>query len=366
MRASIIVLSWNQLEYTRLCVASILRHTPQPFELIFVDNASSDGTVDFLRTVPNSKLVINSANLGFAGGNNQGLAIAEGDFVVLLNNDAIVTPGWLDALLRPLERDPRLGFAGPRSNYVAGPQVLPDVPYAGLEDLEAFAVQRAAECAGQGSLTGFIVGFCIALRRSVVERIGGLDQRFGNGNYEDNDYCLRALRAGWCGWIADDAFVHHYGHRTFIGAGLDWMASMRRNGKLFSEKWGLQQSDTGPDFSPIPQVINAGFDAGHDYCALPSAVDFTDVTPALAAYFRGVGLLQSGDLQTAVVELQAAVNGADDVADFHNALAAAYFESGQLDPAVREFGRAATLAPHDASIQANLAEAQAFQLQRAA
>src|SRR5581483_6415991 len=117
----IIVLTYNQLEYTRLCVDSLLRHTPQPFELIFVDNASSDGTVDFLRTIPNSKLVSNHENLGFAGGNNQGLAIAEGDFVVLLNNDAIVTPGWLDALLRPLERDPRLGFAGPRSNYVAGP-----------------------------------------------------------------------------------------------------------------------------------------------------------------------------------------------------------------------------------------------------
>lgn len=358
-RASIIVLTYNQLEYTRKCVDSLYRHTPEPYELIFVDNASSDGTVDFLRTVPNSKLVVNSENLGFAGGNNQGLAIAEGEYVVLLNNDAIVTPGWLDHMLAAFDRDPSIGFVGPRSNYVAGAQLLPEVPYTKLEDLDAFAVQRASAYAGQGSPTLFIVGFCLALRRSVVERIGGLDTRFGSGNFEDNDYCLRAVRGGWAGWIADDVFVHHYGHRTFIGAGIDWTASMRKNGHLFADKWGLEYDGARLDFGRLPEVLRAKFDPARDYFSLPCDVTYTQVTPALAAYHEGVHRLNSGQTEEAVRWLQQAVAGAPQLADFHNALAAAYFETGQIELAVGEFARAVQLAPEDESIRANLEEAKA-------
>jgi hypothetical protein len=359
VRASIIVLTYNQVEYTRQCVASLLRHTPQPYELIFVDNASGDDTLDYLRTVPNSKLVVNAENLGFAGGNNQGLTLAEGEYVVLLNNDAIVTPGWLDTLLDVFERNPQVGFAGPRSNYVAGAQLLANVPYSGLEDLDGFAEERARTFARQGSFSGFIVGFCLALRRSVVERIGGLDTRFGNGNYEDNDYCLRALRAGWLGWIADDVFVHHYGHRSFIGAGIDWTASMQKNGHLFAEKWCLPHNGVHPDFSQIPAILGGGFDPARDRFAVPSQVAFTNVTPALAAYNAGVQALQAGDLKRAVAELEMAVQDAPRVADFHNALAAAYFESGRVDAAIEAFRRAGLLAPHDQSIRANLEEALA-------
>jgi GT2 family glycosyltransferase len=359
-RASIVILTFNQLEYTRLCVASVLRHTPRPFELIFVDNASSDATVEFLRTVPNSKLVANSENLGFAGGNNQGLALATGEVAVLLNNDAIVTPGWLDGIVGALERNPHVGFVGPRSNYVAGPQLLPEVPYQSVDGLDAFAQQRARAHAGEGTPTAFIVGFCLALRREIVQRIGGLDTRFGNGNFEDNDYCLRAVRSGWLGWIADDVFVHHYGHRSFIGAGIDWSASMKKNGRLFAEKWGLSVLANGmPDLSRAPDLLKPASDPARDYFALPETVAYTNVTAALAAYYEGLQRLQSGDAPGAVSSLLLAANAAPQVADFFNALGAAYFESGQVDKAIQALCRAAELAPGDASIRANLEEARA-------
>lgn len=359
-RVSIVILTYNQLDYTRKCVASVVRHTRQPYELIFVDNASSDGTLEYLRTIPNARLIANSDNLGFAGGNNQGLAIAEGDYVVLLNNDAIVTPDWLTRLLAPFERDSRVGFAGPRSNYVAGDQLLADVAYQDLEDLDGFALQRAVAHAGHGKLTAFIVGFCLALRRTVVERIGGLDTRFGNGNYEDNDYCLRAVRAGWLGWIADDVFVHHYGHRTFIGAGIDWSASMQQNGQLFAAKWGLESSSQGPDFSGLGPVLSAAPNPQRDCFALPQHVTFTRITPGLAAYHRGIQALQQGALEQAIHELQAAVAERADVADFQNALAAAYYEAGRYDLALGALRRALELAPHDAAIRANYDEVRQY------
>ena len=106
---SIIILCYNQVNYTTACVQSILRHTPEPVELIFVDNGSTDGTRSYLdslvsrtgdaafhspASITGIKIVRNDRNLGFAGGVNQGIREASGDFILLLNNDVIVTPGW--------------------------------------------------------------------------------------------------------------------------------------------------------------------------------------------------------------------------------------------------------------------------------
>jgi GT2 family glycosyltransferase/2-polyprenyl-3-methyl-5-hydroxy-6-metoxy-1,4-benzoquinol methylase len=359
-RASVIVLTYNQLEYTRECVKSVLDHTPQPFELIFVDNGSTDGTPDYLRTIPGAKVVLNKENLGFAAGNNQGLALASGRYIVLLNNDAIVTEGWLDGLLAPMDRDPRIGFVGPRSNYVAGPQVVRDVPYTTLDGMHTFAGERARQYAGQGSTVALIVGFCLALRSEVVQKIGGLDPTFGSGNYEDDDFCLRAVFAGWSGWIADDVFVHHYGHRTFVGAGIDWRASMRTNGVLLARKWSLPlDPESGKPRLPDDFFTTRSFDPAQHICPLPEEVRYTQVTEPLAAYYRGIEALASGDVQAAIAHLQAATNGAPNVADFHNALGAALFEANQFEAAVTTLKRAAELAPQDESIAYNLREALA-------
>ena len=286
---SIVVLTWNQLDYTRQCIDSLMRHTEQPYELILVDNGSTDGTREYLRSIAHARVVLNDQNLGFAAGNNLGFAIATGDFVVLLNNDAVVTAGWLERMLAPMHRDSTIGFVGPRSNYVAGPQIIQGVPYTSMEELDRFAAERALTCADQGSATAFIVGFCLLVRRSVLDRIGGLDARFGNGNFEDNDFCLRAVLAGWKGWIADDSFVHHYGHRTFIGAGIDWQQSMHTNAQLYARKWGLTTDPTtGHPVYPADFLSVRQFESETCVYPLPTGVRMTNVTPALAAYFQGL------------------------------------------------------------------------------
>ena len=199
MRTSIIILALNQLEHTRKCLDSLAAHTRPPHEIIFVDNGSTDGTIEFLRQwqtgAPNRIVIQNRSNLGFAAGNNQGLAVAGGDIVVLLNNDTVVTEGWLEGLLEVLARHPRTGVVGPMSNYVCGHQLVKEVGYHNLDELPQFAARFAGEHRGQTLEVGRVVGFCLLARRQVIDCIGGLDERFGSGNFEDDDFCIRARLA---------------------------------------------------------------------------------------------------------------------------------------------------------------------------
>ena len=91
-----------------------------------------------------------------------------------------------------------------------------------------------------------LVGFCLMIKREVIDAIGLLDERFGIGCFEDDDYCVRAMAAGYRAVIADDAFVHHYGSRTFLGAGIDGGALMRENQQRFVEKWSGNGRRPGP------------------------------------------------------------------------------------------------------------------------
>jgi len=240
---SIVVLTHNEWPHTEQCLRSIERHTPEPHELIIVDNGSTDGTVDRLRayagTHPNVRVVANPDNRGFSAGNNQGIALARGGYVLLLNNDVVVTEGWLARMLSVFQRFPNVGITGPMSNYVAGPQLVPNVTYQSIEEMEAFAGRWAAEHAGQTLSSPRLVGFCLLIRREVIERIGGLDERFGTGNFEDDDFCVRAAIAGYEARVAGDVFIHHAGHQTFKGAGIDYRESILRNWELFKAKYGI-------------------------------------------------------------------------------------------------------------------------------
>ncbi len=242
---SIVILTLNQLEYTRMCFESIYAFTPEPFELIVVDNGSTDGTRMYLLELAeqrdNVKIVLNEQNEGFAGGCSQGMALARGEYVLLLNNDVIVTEGWLSRMLRPLEVDPTIGIVGPRSNCVSGAQLLLDVPYKNMVEMHDFARDRAEGHAGQGLFLPIVIGFAMLIRAELVETIGGLDTRFGSGNFEDDDFCLRAQLAGKRIWMADDVFIHHFGSRTFMGEKVDYGASLKRNEAIFRQKWNLEE-----------------------------------------------------------------------------------------------------------------------------
>ncbi len=233
---SIVILTHNQLPYTRLCIDSIVERTDPPYELIFVDNASSDGTVGYLRRISSAKVIANSENRGFPAGVNQGIQGAKGQNILLLNNDCVVTTGWLDRLLRALHSDPAVGLVGPRSNCVSGPQQIP-VAYSGLPELDGFAWDYSKAHDRHYLEVDRLVGFCLLFKRELLDKIGLFDERFGMGCFEDDDYCRRAMQAGYRLLIADDAFVHHFGSQSFLGNGMDLRELLERNEKVYHDKW---------------------------------------------------------------------------------------------------------------------------------
>jgi GT2 family glycosyltransferase len=269
-RTTIIILTRNGLELTRQCVRSIYRHTYEDFNLVFVDNGSTDGTVEFLETVPRAKLIVNRENKGFAAGNNQGLAAADGDYLLVLNNDTVATPGWLSGMVRRLENDPAIGIVGPVSNHVSGCQRIPDARYASIEELDAYARMRSRRFRDAGFYAERLVGFCMLIRRSVVETIGGFDERFYPGNYEDDDFCLRTLIGGNKLWVAPDVFVHHVGHGTFRANGESLHGALADNARKFREKWSIGSEEwKAGAYSPSLIVRREGaFDPQRHYVPL--------------------------------------------------------------------------------------------------
>ncbi|WP_339323058.1 glycosyltransferase family 2 protein [Paenibacillus sp. FSL W8-0194] len=234
---SIVMLTRNGLDLTRRCVESVMRHTEEPLEWIAVDNGSTDGTLEFWNSMEDVKLIANAENRGFAAGNNQGMLEASGDFILLLNNDTVVTPRWLSGLYAALFRDPDIGIVGPVSNHVAPIQRVPHAEWPTLEHLDAYAARRQQEQAGSGFYAHKLVGFCMLFHRRLLERIGGFDERFFPGNYEDDDFSIRARIGGKRLWVAQDVFIHHEGQGTFASNRLDYKRSSLANAEKFRAKW---------------------------------------------------------------------------------------------------------------------------------
>ncbi len=239
---SIIILTFNQLEYTKRCMESIHEHTPEPHEIIVVDNGSTDGTREYLQRLAQDRseirLILNDENRGFAAGNNQAIEIAEGDYILLLNNDVVVTQGWLGTLIEHMNKTLDAGMVGPMSNSVSGPQLVQDVPYgSSLDDMQAFARDFASGNRGKTTEHMRLVGFCLLIRKEVIDVIGRLDENYLSGNFEDDDLCLRGFIAGYKNIIARDVFVHHYGSMTFKGNSIDHQSTMSKNFRYFSDKW---------------------------------------------------------------------------------------------------------------------------------
>jgi GT2 family glycosyltransferase/tetratricopeptide (TPR) repeat protein len=246
--ASVIVLCCNEVAYTRLCLESVLARTRPPYELVLVDNGSTDGTPDYLeevRTRPGPERVVvvrNEHNVGFPAGCNQGLAAARGEYVVFLNNDTVVTAGWLDGLVRWALHDwPHVGMVGAVTNFSRPPQQV-EAGYDGPTGLPAFAERRRREFAGQALVVERLTGFCLLARREALQKAGRFDEGYGLGFFDDDDLSVRVLRAGYKLLAAQDVFVHHFGSRTFTALGVDCPAALRENYEKFRGKWGAAEA----------------------------------------------------------------------------------------------------------------------------
>ncbi|WP_440112348.1 glycosyltransferase family 2 protein [Paenibacillus sp. QZ-Y1] len=236
---SIIIPTYNQREYVLQCVSSIEKHTPAPYEIIVVDNASKDGTAEaLLRKGGMVRVAALDVNRGFAGGVNYGLMMARGKHIVVLNNDTLVTPGWLENMMTCLASDPQIGVVGPVTNYIGGDQQI-EVPYSEVNDMWSFAARHNRPDAGKHRETERLVGFCWLFSRELLGRVGYLDEGYTVGNFEDDDWIIRVKLAGYRLAVAGDAFIHHYGSVSMKALGEQDLNTVNKdNEQFYSQKWG--------------------------------------------------------------------------------------------------------------------------------
>ncbi|MBX7234740.1 MAG: glycosyltransferase family 2 protein [Caldilineales bacterium] len=227
---SVIIVSWNVRDLLLRCLANLRQEAEgTEVEIIVVDNASQDGTVAAVRAgFPEVQVIANQENRGFTGGNNQGLAVARGEYFFLLNPDTEVRPGALLELRRYLETHPQVGILGPRLRYADGsiqpsrrrfPTLLtlftestivqeawPGLPWFG----RFYLADRSPE---ETQAVDWVVGAAMFVRRQVYEQVGGLDEGFFMYS-EELDWCRRAAAAGWQVIYHPAAEVMHYEGRS--------------------------------------------------------------------------------------------------------------------------------------------------------
>lgn len=198
---SIVILTYNNLDFTRLCMEELLKNTPSiPHELILVDNASRDGTRAYLEglTAPNLIRIYNEANLGFARGCNQGAARARGKYLIFLNNDMIPQKGWLDEMVKAIEIIPKVGAVGSLLLYPDG-----TIQHAGVVFGRPYFTihlhkgkKRDYAPARIPKILQAVTGACLLVPRPLFEQAGGFDEGYRNG-FEDLDLCFKIRSLGY-------------------------------------------------------------------------------------------------------------------------------------------------------------------------
>jgi GT2 family glycosyltransferase len=242
-KISVVVLTYNNLNYTVACLNSLLGFCDYPNkEIIVVDNASTDETPSYLLALreqhPEITIVLNDNNTGFAAGNNIGLKSATGDYLVLLNNDTLVTPGWLLTMLRHLQMDSSIGLIGPVTNNI-GNEAKIDIRYSSYKDMLSQSLAYTAAHMGKTIPLRTAAFFCVMMPRKVFEQVGPLDENFGRGFFEDDDYCRRIEELGLRIICAEDVFVHHQLSASFNRLGTaEKQALFEQNKSYYESKWG--------------------------------------------------------------------------------------------------------------------------------
>ncbi len=208
----VVMLTYNKLDFTRQCISSFLSNTHIPCRLILIDNASTDGTKEYLTSLKDTancriKLVFNEDNRGFVGGMNQGVKISTAPYVCLANNDLLFTEGWLDEAISIFKKYASIGLLNPDSNSL-GTHVPVGV------SLKDFGRQLYSKRKGIFSEMPFCVGYCMLIKREVIEKVGGLSEEFYPMFFEDSDYSLKVKKAGYLTGVAKGSYVWHKEHAS--------------------------------------------------------------------------------------------------------------------------------------------------------
>ncbi|MDQ8197555.1 glycosyltransferase family 2 protein [Pelagicoccus enzymogenes] len=244
MRFSVVTALFNGLDYTKKYLESLESTlVGVDYELILVDDGSSDGTRAYLKSLEGRtkvKVLLNDRNLGFAKSNNLACRQATGDYLVFLNNDILLSPGWLEPMVSASRRTHpwmghrrRAGVVGNVQRRMDDKRIDHGGIYINLYAAPHHAFQDEAELPACGAFTAWsaATAACWLMERSHFSEFGGFDERYLNG-MEDIDFCLQSLQAGRVAVVANRSVIEHA-----VSASRDSSETSERNERLFWEKW---------------------------------------------------------------------------------------------------------------------------------
>lgn len=237
MSCDIIIPVWGQFNFTKQCLESVFKNTSFAFHLIIIDNASSEPTRGYLVKLAEDRkgavtLLKNESNLGFIKAVNQGIEISSTPYICLLNNDTEVTEGWLAEMVKVAESNEDIGIVNPNSNTMG------TKPRAG-QSKDALAKELKSHT-GEYSELAWATGFCMLIKRRLIEEIGLFDEIYGMGNFEDADFSKRAQELGYRSACAQAAYVYHRERRSFKKH-KRFDQNFEKNRQIFYARWGKQQ-----------------------------------------------------------------------------------------------------------------------------
>lgn len=235
MKCDIIIPIWNQPDYTKECIENIFRNTAYPYRLILIDNGSGPETKKYLQDLAGGiaisapqkteiSLVRNEENLGFVKAVNKGLKITNAPYVCILNNDTIPAPGWLDRLIEFAQAHKDAGLLNPLCNGHM------DTP------IDAYAKMLYEKNKDKYMEMNQCQGFCMLIKREVMDKIGYLDESFGIGGFDDTDYSMRAGKAGYRCVCVYSSYVYHKQHVSFHAMG-DRKRLVSKGEDAYFKKW---------------------------------------------------------------------------------------------------------------------------------
>ena len=219
---------------TKDCLESLVKHTHYPHRLILVDNGSQQETMEYLKGLKDRLnieilLIRNEQNAGFVRAVNQGMKASTAPYVCLLSNDTLFGNNWLGEMVEIAKNNAQIGIVNPSTNKL-GQSLDKDAVECHAKGLKDFK--------GQWQEMGQGAGFCMLVKREVIDRIGFLDEIFSPYFFEETDFCRRALRAGFRCVMAKASYVYHIGSATLKKRPKEREEIYKKNYDIFCQRWG--------------------------------------------------------------------------------------------------------------------------------
>lgn len=230
---------FNSLSYVKTCIKSVLAHTDlNQYQLYIINDASDKQTSAYLQNIAhqskNIHLVVNSSNLGFIKSCNHGVSIGQSPYVLLLNSDVIVTPNWLLNLIKCAESDNTIATVNPLTNNAAQIDLAMTQGNHFYDMNWRLQQYFADETIALDVVTG--VGFCLLLRRSILQKVGLFDDIYGKGYCEESDLCMRLTTQGYRTVLSPNVYVYHQGQASFTHSHERYIANRR----IFDQRWKVE------------------------------------------------------------------------------------------------------------------------------